>query len=164
MMVAAGAIYQQECGACSCDVAGGIVVNFAGDVELPELPECGTLLLWPGLDAYGDCRWDGVAVFAENQSTIPDFFVLNSRDFPVPHFGNVLIEFAGESDCLNPDQCDQPPGSYDLRFFNGNVATVGNMTDVEIAFFASVPFRVDNRMSFVDAACGEHVAWTGRQI
>ena len=37
-------------------------------------------------------------------------------------------------------------------------------TEVEIASGASVPFRVHNRMSFVDVACGEHVAWTGSQM
>lgn len=164
MLVIDGAIYHQECKGCLCNVQGGLIINFGGAVDLPTLTNCGNVLIWAGYDSNGECRWDGVAVFNENQTTIPDYFVLNSRHFPVDHFGHVPIEFAGDSDCLNPGQCDQAPGSYDLGFFNGDTASVGEMTEVEIAFYASVPFRVHNRMSFIDPVCGEHVAWTGLQM
>lgn len=160
--IAGGTVQHQVCGACNCGTGEGITIDLGDTLQPPAaaLPTCGKLFVWEGLDVDGQCRWDGFAILAQNETVIPEYVAMNSRKLPAM-FGQVPIDLEPDGNCEElPHQCPQAPGRYALDFTSGPAVSVDMDEHVGIAFFAEVDYLVDNRMASIDLECGEHVAWT----
>lgn len=153
-------ITHQICDTCNCAPEPGATVDFGGTLVVPGLPDCGKLIAWGGHAPDGTCRWDGVAVLGQFETTIPHFVAANSRELPLVPFGPVTVGLGEGEICEGLAQCANQVGRYALTFFEGDAVFVGMPAVVTMNFVAAVDFLVTNRMASIDQECGEHVAWT----
>jgi hypothetical protein len=157
--VADGAVMLDGCGLCTCANPGQVHTQILLDLEgdIPALPTCGQAVVWATAQAEGDCRWEGVA-FTRPNAEIPDVVLANGRQVPEEVGGGLLVDLLPLRPCTTA-MCNEA-GLKALGFYNGNVTVDEPPKVVELAFYAAAQFLVDNRMSYVDPDCAEHVAWT----
>jgi hypothetical protein len=145
------------CSECPCSDAAAvpITIDFGDSVVIPPLPACGTVIAWTP-DVDGTCDWAGFAVI--RPSAQPEWVAANTRVLPASVGGGKTIALVDDVPCAT-GSCTTA-GTKRLAFEDGEVGVDDEPTVVTIGFFAGETYEVDNRMCFVDAECGEQVAWT----
>jgi hypothetical protein len=145
------------CTDCPCTNASAlpITIDFGDSVVVPPLPACGSVVAW-AQDGDGTCDWAGFAVI--RPSAQPEWVAANTRVLPASVGGGKTIALVDDVPCATVS-CTTA-GTKRLAFADGEVGVDDEPTVVTIGFFAGETYEVDNRMCFVDAECGEQIAWT----
>jgi hypothetical protein len=151
------------CGSCVCPRdPDPLTIELARDVDIPVLPECGTAFVWAEpVGANAVCEWVGVAVTTAGQSA-PVFVASDSRTVPAAVANGATVGLAPVEEC--PSRSCEDTGSKALVFFDGDITMDEPPKVLQVAFAAAIEYLVDNRMSYVDDDCFEHVAWTATAL
>lgn len=156
-----GSLEVRPCpGGCDqmCQAQPSNTVYF-GDAAVipPDFEGCGSVDFWSGYSANGDCGWQGVTAWDEDD---PEPRLVGTNDRLVAYWPPADAKATPMKECAIESQCNGGLiGLHFLVFNDDTEVHVAATEDVDLG--TGTIFTVTNHMAIMDEQCELYVAWSG---